>query len=86
IEISRYNKEGTTLLIYPQPFVSELIVESNRLVIQVKLIDQTGKYILQLDEVLNRKIKLDMRAIPTGLYFLKIKTSDGYQFQKLIKQ
>jgi len=86
ILISRYNKEKNTVLIYPQPVADKLIIEANKPLVQIDLMDQTGKYIIQREVQFNQKVELDMRNLPKGLYFMKIETIEESQFQKIVKQ
>jgi hypothetical protein len=66
---------ATTLLIYPVPARDQLFVTgTQRTNAPVRLFDATGKLLLQGALVNDR---LDVQALPTGLYVLEVSTANG---------
>jgi len=68
--------------IYPNPFSSILYIETELENFQLYLINVNGIEIQKFD---NKK-SINLRALPDGIYFLKLKTQDGYQtIKKVVK-
>jgi hypothetical protein len=68
--------------VYPNPTESSINIESNDEIIDVNIVDLTGKSI-SLDNFKNNSI--DLAPLTTGTYFLSIRTVKGTSTIKIVK-
>lgn len=67
--------------VYPNPAASHVVIDTNETIEQITIFDMTGKM------VLNTKNKhLNISHFNTGVYQVRIKTTTGIAFKKLIKK
>lgn len=67
--------------VYPNPAASHVVIDTNETIEQITIFDMTGKM------VLNTKNKhLNISHFNTGVYQVRIKTTTGITFKKLIKK
>lgn len=83
-----YNQKNNLMVtVFPNPVEGTVYITSGKVLQQVELVitDITGKTVAQeiTDISRNKKIQLPATA---GIYFLTIKTSEGQQTMKLIKE
>lgn len=72
--------------VFPNPTNGLLIVESTKPNLEeVRLFDAFGKLVLQQDLQKQNLQTMDIRFVPNGIYFAKIKTANGIQTKKIIK-
>ena len=72
--------------IYPNPTSSQLTIESGQLTIdKIEIFDVMGRLQIAESRKQNREMIVDISHLPTGIYFLKIKTKIGIVTQKVIK-
>ena len=74
--------ENVQIEVYPNPFVNEVFIASEKEILQVKLFNVSGKEI-EVDIVSNT---INTSALASGIYFLKLKLNNGVQNFKLIKK
>jgi hypothetical protein len=80
-------KETNNILIYPNPTTGELRMESGEWRMEnVEIFDISGRKQSYALTVLRSYCLIDISHLPTGIYFVKIKTETGSQIQKIIKQ
>ncbi|HCS22039.1 MAG TPA: hypothetical protein DIW47_16035 [Bacteroidetes bacterium] len=65
------------VLIYPNPCIDELNVESHKPIMSLTLFDIQGKQVLQQKETAALSTKLDVATLPKGTYLLAIRYIDG---------
>ncbi|MBN2747166.1 MAG: DUF4465 domain-containing protein [Bacteroidales bacterium] len=72
------------MAIYPNPATDFIQIESSDPINQIQIFDQTGRLIRAL--VIENELftKVNLKEIPSGIYFLKVVTNKGYQMQKLV--
>jgi len=76
------NNAATTVQIYPNP-ASDHVVVAGKNIIHIKVLNPAG-YVVAQSDVPSGAHKIDLSALPAGLYFIKIQTSAGTIIQKLI--
>ena len=78
----------TKVSIFPNPvagnFVRVKTFDSNETIISYALYSLTGEKVLQQKTNLRGELKLNVSAIPAGLYFVKILTTKGQTVRKII--
>ena len=72
------------LVVYPNPSDGFITIEqpARVLVRQVQILNQLGQIVLTT-EAQNRQIRLDVRNLPAGVYFLRITSSNGTTFRRV---
>ena len=77
---------ATSLRVYPNPTTGELRIENGELRIDnVEIFDVFGKIHSSPVTRHSSLITINISHLPAGIYFVKIKTENGYQTQKIIK-
>ncbi|MBU3661992.1 MAG: T9SS type A sorting domain-containing protein [Bacteroidetes bacterium] len=72
------------LLVYPNPFTNELMIELDAKNLQLSIYDNLGRLVhLQKIESMG---KINLSALPSGVYFLRVISQNGeIHSEKLIK-
>ncbi len=81
------NIELNNFVVYPNPFVDNVYIESleNDVIQRIEITDPKGKTIYA-DETVKRNLDiLDLSSLKKGIYFLKIHTTNKSFFNKIIK-
>jgi uncharacterized repeat protein (TIGR01451 family) len=82
--------QSTHISVYPNPATDELKIDNGKLKIEsVAIYDVIGKPILSFSftkGLTSATTSLNISLISSGIYFVRIKTSSGYNTQKLIIQ
>jgi hypothetical protein len=74
--------ENVVLIVYPNPTENQLRIINYELGIEkIKLFDIFGRQVYETTETI-----FDISHLPTGVYFVQIKTETGIITQKVIKQ
>jgi hypothetical protein len=77
-------EESELFAVYPNPTADELIIQSSKKLIEVGLLDGTGKIQFQSYERTN-KLLIHVKHYPKGLYFIKARTEGNQMmYRKLI--
>ena len=80
---------GDVFAVYPNPTLSSIYVNvktPQTEAIQLKVIDVSGKIILNLTKNSNEKSEIDFSQEKPGIYTLQLTSSDGVKYHKVIKQ
>ena len=77
-----YSKETNQLKIFPVPANNKLTIFSDKTISHIQIIDSKGVTIKDL-EVSNTNATIDISAILTGIYFLKIYNKDTITLKKI---
>ena len=77
--------EKNSFIIYPNPVRSRLTINSKTIIESMKIINHLGQVVFS--EKLNETSKsIDLTKLKSGIYYLKIKFSDGHKsVKKVIK-
>ncbi|MGY0392211.1 T9SS type A sorting domain-containing protein [Bizionia sp. KMM 8389] len=70
------------LKLYPNPASDRLFIKSNKTINRLTIYNVNGQVIKQIHSISNG---VDVSSLPTGLYFLNIKTAKGEISKKFIK-
>jgi hypothetical protein len=84
-----HNVNGETLdfTLFPNPATNMLQLKTEDLkVSNVVITDISGRVVAKRTVTPNKEIKLDISALPKGMYFLKMDTDKGAASSKFVKQ
>lgn len=84
-EFSLNQSNERSVLIYPNPTTDIINLKSTENIEDLYLIDISGKLILS-EQVQNKVHQINMGNLPSGIYFLKIKTDTKIETQKIVKR
>jgi hypothetical protein len=79
--------EATTLSIYPNPSSDKLVIESEFLngSTIVQIINNFGEIVYASTIITKSSTIIDIKFLNNGVYFVKLKNSDGFLTKKIIK-
>lgn len=77
------NKLNSSISVYPNPFKSELNIQTDKQLKKIEVIDLTGKLIV---EIANPTSVLSLPDMEEGTYILRIETTDSVEVRKLQKR
>ena len=85
--LAKKNENKNIIKTYPNPFNNHLNVELESEYEEIEICDLNGLtvYSQKLTQNNNQILKIELGNLDSGIYFLKIKTSDNYLIRKLIK-
>lgn len=75
----------TKVEVYPNPVKNQLNIQSDDLIISVAIFDQSGR-IIHTSLVNKIQTTQNLSKISTGIYYLKLNTSKGTYYKKIIKE
>ncbi len=75
------------LYIYPNPASHIVYIQTNLSINNLKIIDLNGRTVVDNVNysIIGNTCQFDMSALPSGMYFLKLNTSQGIKYAKLSK-
>lgn len=79
------NVEKLEVKIYPNPTISNWILNTNSRIVEIEIFDILGKIVKTLNPD-TTEVVIDGTAFQNGLYFANIRTLDGISTLKLIKK
>ncbi|UTW60976.1 T9SS type A sorting domain-containing protein [bacterium SCSIO 12741] len=74
------------LILYPNPTTETLVLESEKEIKNVQILDASGKQFQLNSKKTSTRIEWDVTALPTGSYFLIIESQDGWIRKEFIKK
>lgn len=77
------DEKNPQISIYPNPCNDKLTIESEQGLHEINFINAKGETVLK-EECQTKKVFLNTRSIPNGLYFIKIKLADAIYTKKVI--
>ncbi len=83
------NLENSQASLYPNPTRGEVYILTEKAYgdSQIKVTDLTGKIVFQTTaDFATKRATIDVSSLPTGVYVISIKTTDGVITKKLIKK
>lgn len=85
--ISIKSREETAEKVFPNPFSELLTIENTKnKSLNIKLLNALGTSQLNLIGKTDSKIELNVKNIPTGIYFLQINDGENSIYKKIIKK
>ena len=76
--------KNTDLLIYPNPTIKNITIESPQQA-GIEISNLQGQLIKKLEANSNKTI-VDVSGFPSGLYVVKLKTEKGVAFKKFVRE
>lgn len=83
LSASDLNSMGITL--YPNPSKTNIGIQSQETILNVKLVDVNGKVILEMNELNTNNILLNISDFSNGIYLAKIQTERGAETLQWVK-
>ncbi|MGB1039286.1 MAG: T9SS type A sorting domain-containing protein [Flavobacteriales bacterium] len=80
------NKSINTLKLFPNPFSNQITVESKVQIDQIRVMDLTGKTLIDITEINNNKTVVDLQSLLSGSYLIQILDVNGnFTTERIIK-
>ena len=73
-----------TFQVYPNPFENKITVSGNEIIQSIMIYDLTGKIVLSLENLQNKKEIIDFQG-NKGCYQVQVKTENSQYFHRIIK-
>jgi hypothetical protein len=82
------NKQIAALKVYPNPTYGEVNISNSEIstINNILIFDLSGRKILEILPTSNDRITFDISPLNSGVYIIRINTSNGEIFRKLIKK
>ena len=77
-------KNNIQVRVYPIPVKDKLCVSSNKSIISVDILNIFGK-VIKNHECNNKQLQIDIRALPNGIYFIRLQAGEEIAIKKVIK-
>ena len=74
-----------TMSIYPNPANDKLFIESNENISNVEIYNLTGAAVLK-QECNSDKVEMNVKALQSGVYFIRITTGDNTETRRFIRE
>ncbi len=87
IHVNTFEKESFELIIYPQPASEEVILRSNKSLLntQLEIFNVQGKKVLEtVWQEDTSELKIDVRKLASATYFVKISNQEAVVFRKIV--
>ncbi len=79
------NLNNNHLTLYPNPATNTITLEAETELKEIEIIDISGKSVLQKQALSTNKITLNIERLPSGIYLVKAKTTQGILMKKFMK-
>jgi hypothetical protein len=83
--ISESNSMTSMMTIYPNPAKDDILVTSDKEILELEILDQVGK-ILFKKSIGNNSFQMDVSKYNSGIYLVRAKLKDGIAVKKLVIQ
>lgn len=80
------NNLNSKVKIYPNPFKDIFYLEAESEILELILTDINGKRLMFQDKFPSAIVSIDKTSLPVGIYFLKLRTKEGFFHHKLLKR
>jgi len=86
--INEAQKENNSLLLYPNPVISELRIQNAEFRIKsLEIYSVSGQRIFSQPQTSNFKLQtIDISQLPAGIYFVKVRGESGVRMGKFVKE
>jgi hypothetical protein len=75
-----------TLLIYPNPLTGLVTIRGSYEIEQVSVMNVLGVDVLEVPSIRTSELTLNLSALPSGTYILRIQTAKGIVLRKIVKE
>jgi hypothetical protein len=79
-------KEKNSIQVYPNPSTDVLTVSSRNTIRQITVLNSGGKTVLSVTGKGTNTENIFVKALPAGMYLVRVKTQEGMEQQKFLKQ
>jgi hypothetical protein len=83
IGIGEDNAGRIEMLVYPNPAINKVNVQSNLLIEKLSIYNHIGQTVSEMN-VNEKAASIDVSGIGSGVYFIRMETANGYLTQKLV--
>ena len=80
--VNNINKTANNITIYPNPAANELTVKSTGEIAAVEVVNMMGQVVVAARGSKQKEVVLNIRALPAGVYFVKVNGVYGGRFVK----
>ncbi len=77
---------NSSIKIYPNPTLDFVNINSTETIVDIEVVDISGRRIEFIEEINNKEFKLNISNFVTGIYFLRISTNQQTYIQKVAKK
>jgi hypothetical protein len=84
LSIEQLAHEQQNTLVYPNPATSEITIQSKEVIINIQILDTSGKVMLEQKNLQNEKVVLNISKLPRGVYFVHIFNQAGESVHRVI--
>jgi len=77
--VNNVNKVTNNITIYPNSATYELTIKSAGEIDGVEVVNMMGQVVVASQNSKQKEVVLDIRALPAGVYFVKVNGPDGYR-------
>lgn len=84
--LSNLVMDKNSVLVYPNPFTTNITVYSASEINTVVVYDMLGKVVLTLLNTNSKEVLVDMSTVSKGFYVMKISTNSGELTKKIVKE
>lgn len=86
VGINEISSQSSEVSLYPNPATSSVFITTNSVVIEsITIFDESGKEVLK-QEIKNKEANLNLESLLKGIYFVEMKTTNGIEKKKFIKE
>ena len=78
-------EDHTNLYVFPNPFMSYLVLDTPDDIKSVRLYDASGTQLFYEEDIQQQKLRIDTHNLNKGIYYLSIYTQNGIINRKLLK-
>jgi hypothetical protein len=86
--IDEINNNAGSIKVYPSPATNNITIDAGDLRftnLDLRIYDVVGNLVLEKNAYIN-KTNIDVSALPSGVYFVKVKTEKGIKVKKFVKE
>lgn len=79
------SKTAIELDVFPNPVENELVVQGQHIITEVKILDATGKVLIEQRILLQKNASIDVQKLASGSYIVQVETTQG-SYRSLISK
>lgn len=76
---------GDDISVFPNPVSDFINIESPSLISKFRIVDTKGFLYYETRDVNTKKYNLDLSKYPSGIYFIRVETENGFVIKKVMK-
>jgi len=78
------NNNESKIVVYPNPAINDLTIEST-LQAEIEILNIQGQTIITMTSSSNKSL-INVSDLPSGFYYIKVKTEKGIEVKKFVKE